>query len=146
MCEHKELIHVEVLWDYDWILYRKCKDCDYKVNDKTWVEFDTIKQIDEYSPCYQFKDWELVWFSIYKAKWLNIKDDLTITENKLWWTYWINWDEELSFITVKDITIPHIKNILNWQHNLNRELLLYFLNKLEWIIDYQSATKNELQG
>lgn len=82
MEEKKVKMRYEVLWDYDWVLYHEYEDWSKK-NIHTWIEFDEWKQISNYTPLYQFKDWKLVWYSRYRAEWLSIDDDLNKPENLL---------------------------------------------------------------
>jgi hypothetical protein len=132
--EHKceNWIYVEELWDYDWILYKKCKECWKKINTHTWIEFDFSLTREEYWLLYQFYKKELVWYSIYKASWLLVYEDLNFIENRLWWTRWVDWEWKLIFKPLKDLTKNHIKNIIkdynNWKLKLKDEYLDY-LNK-----------------
>jgi hypothetical protein len=128
-CEHRDFIRVEELWDYDWVLYIRCEDCWLMINSFTKREFDEIQKRESYWLTYQYKNWKLNWYSIYKAEWLNSEDDIHSIENRLWWTRWINWDLPLHFKPVKTLELEHIKNILETQ-NIRDELKEYFLKRL----------------
>ncbi len=111
-CECNNTRGVIVRGDYDWVLYKECNNCWKKENIHTWVIFDTWRQLFDYSPMYQFYKWELVWYSRYKAWWLNVNDDLSIWENLLWGNRGENWKKKVFFMPIKDLEIPHIRNIL----------------------------------
>jgi len=130
---------MEVMWDYDWVLYEECKDCSYKKNRFTWIEFDVMKQRMEFTQAYQFNKWKLVWFSRHKAEGLNIDDDLNKWENLMWWTRWKDWKQEVLFKPIKELTIPHIKEIIIWWHTNSKEYLSAFTDKLTSVI----TIKNE---
>jgi len=146
-CEHKNAIYVEVLWDFDWILYIDCKDCGKRINKHTQREFTVLKTKEQYWFNYFFLDGELNSYSVYTAEWLTEKDDLSLTENILWGTRWIDWTKPLHFIPIKDISISHIKAILEdnkkWM-SVGKDVLIYFNKKLEWIVDYQNDINSEL--
>ena len=152
-CEHKNLISTEVLWDYDWILYKECQDCDYKINVHTGVEFVWIKSRREYSPIYQYNSiWELVWYSRYKAKGLWLKDDINEPNNLLWGDRGGDWKSELFFKPIKDLEISHIRAIIIEWHTRNKEYLTAFINRLSSIltiapqwINFLNDIKNESQ-
>ena len=135
-CNHKNFKHIEYFWDYDGALVEECDDCGRKINRFTRVEFETAIQYPEYWMTYQFnKDWDLVGYSQWKASWLKVTDDLWLIENNLRGNRWIDWAKELTFIPLKDLTIPHIKNILMNVPTIKKEYKAYFLNRLEWVIN-----------
>lgn len=111
-CNQENLIHHEVLGDYDGILYTSCKECWKKINVHTKKEFTHTKTLEEYSPIYQYNKWKLVWYSRHNAKGLNYYDDINLPENLLWWSYWIEWNEKKTFKPIKLLTKEHITSIL----------------------------------
>lgn len=132
-CEHKKSLLTEVLWDYDWVLFEECLDCKRKINRFTKEEIETYKQFPEYWLTYQFnKKWELVSYSIYKASWLNINDDLSLIENQLWWNRWIDWMQEVHCSPLKSLSNQHIENILKNVNNIKPEYREYFIKRMEW--------------
>jgi len=129
-CKHKNITKVEVLWDYDGILYTVCKDCWLKTNIHSKVVFDETKTVEEYTPVYFFYKWNLVSYSRYLATWLKITDDLTLPENILWWSWAIK-----VFKPLKLLTKAHMKNILkdynSWKQVVNKSILKYFESILD---------------
>ena len=145
MVNEKEIKHrVEVMGDYDGILYHIYEDWTKK-NIHCNIEFDEEKQREEYMPLYQFKDWKLVAYSRYKAEWLTIDDDINKWENLLWWSRGIYWTQEMIFKPIKDLSIAHIKTILETKQTNNKQYIKAFQNILDSIItikwaDYQNDT------
>ncbi len=134
-CEHKNIINVEVLGDYDWVLYEKCNDCGYKKNVHTGIEFDKSKSRGEFSSLYQFdKDWKLVWYSRYKAEGLWFNDDINKWDNLLWWGRGKDWKSPLIFRPIKDLEVAHIKAILINRHTNDKEYLSAFTERLSNIL------------
>ena len=140
MCDHKNIIWVEVAWDYDWVLYEGCKDCWYKKNRFTWIEFDEHKNKETYSPMFQFSKWKLVWYSRYKAEGLNIDDDIHKWENLLWGGRGINWKEQPTFRPIKDLSIPHIRKIIEEWHTRDKNYLSAFNDRLTSVITINEPT------
>lgn len=140
-----EFKNVEVLWDYDGILYRETLN-GRKINVHTWIEFETYKTKEEYWLTYQFNsDWDLVGYSIYPAEWLTIDDDLNAIENQLWWNRWIDWRQPLTFKPLKNMSYPHIKAILKdysaGRLSVEPRMLAYFKSLKE--IDYDVIQKGQ---
>ena len=128
----------EVLWDYDWILYNEYTDWTKK-NVHTGTYFAHTKTKEEYWLVYQYnEEYQLVGYSIYRAKWLKLDDDLNAPENQLWGTRWKDWRWEMVFIPVKDMSYLHIKAILkdyeDWRLNIVPRYLAYFKSiiEIEW--------------
>ena len=136
--------YIECLWDYDGVLFEYDDEKDEYTNCFTRNKFKTYKQYPECWLAYQFNsDWELNWLSQFNAKWLNKDDDLSLIENRMWWSIELENNIRI-FNSLKNLSIPHIKNILESQRNLNPEYRDYFNKRIEWVIDYQSDTQNEL--
>lgn len=134
---------VEVLWDYDWILYHQYEDWRC-VNIHNGNTFYTYKTKEQYWLTYQFnKDWELNWYSTFKASGLNLEDDLNAIENQLWGQRWLRWDKELEFRPIKEMSYLHIKNILRDYETgylkIEPRMLAYFKSIIE--IDYATIQK-----
>ena len=130
-CNSTNIVHVEMMWDYDWVLYIECKDCQYKENRHTWKPFTIMKSKEEYWYTYFFwKDWKLNSYSIYPAEWLNVDDDLTLIENTLWGSRWEDWTSPMMFRPIKHLSLSHIENILADWIVMNEEMKQYFINKL----------------
>lgn len=128
--------YIEVLWDYDGVLFEYDDEKDEYTNRFTKNIFKTYKQYPEYSLTYQFdKDGLLNGYSRYNAEWLTIKDDLSQTKNNLWGNRWEDWKQELYFKPLKELSIPHIKNILMNITNIKPEYKAYFLERLESVIN-----------
>jgi len=134
-CEHENIIHIEVSGDYDWVLYKECRDCGWKENRFTWIEFSKSKSRAEFTPIYQFDElWKLVWYSKYRAEWLWLNDDLNEGVNLLWWVRGEDWKGELIFRPIKDLDVAHIKAIIIEGHTRDREYLNAFTDRLSNII------------
>jgi hypothetical protein len=148
-CTHTNCTRVEVMWDYDGVLYTKCNDCWLMKNAHTGVEFDEILFKEPYWFTYQFKDGKLVWYSQYTAEWLYSLDDLTAIENQLWGSIR---DWKRHFIALRNLEYPHILNILrdynDWRMNVKPSYINYFnsIKVLEWKKEnYQNDIVNELK-
>ncbi len=137
---------VEMPWDYDWILYHEYRDGSKK-NAHTDVLFDTIKTKEEFWLTYQFYWDYLVWYSIYKAEWLNIDDNLNDVWNTLWWTRWPKGNQELIFRPIKDLSYLHIKNIIRdydaWILKVQKRIIEYF--RLIKVIEWQKISQQDTE-
>lgn len=131
----KNIIRVEVLWDYDWILYHKCKDCWLMKNVHTWVVFDSTKSRWGFTPIYQYRNGELVGYSTGKAEWLSFDDDINEWGNLLWGWRWIDWKEEILFKPIKSLSNEHIKSILSWGHTKDTEYIMALKEQLDIRLD-----------
>lgn len=146
-CQHINHIMVEEFWDYDWILYRRCNDCWLMINTHTWIEFDQILKKEEYGLAYQFQSGRLVWYSCYRAEWLNNTDNLKAIENQLWGEVR---NLERVFIPLRNLSYPHILNIIKdyneWRMNIKPSYMKYFnsIKVIEWK-NYPVDIQNELQ-
>lgn len=131
--EKKIAKRVEVLWDFDWILYHEYEDWTmYNVHCKQ--EFDEQRQVWQYTPLYQFLNWNLVAYSVYKAEWLTTEDDLSLPRNLLWWSKGKNGDQELTFRPLKNLEIDHLKEIIKWGYTNRKEYVEAILEILSSVI------------
>ena len=138
---------VEVMGDYDGILYHKYTDWTM-MNVHTNVFFDETRTKEEYGFVYQFMKGKLVWLSRYKAEGLNIKNNLSLVENELWWTRWKTGRDELIYRPLKDMSYLHIKAILadlenGRQMRIEPRILAYFKSIKEIDNDIIKAGKPE---
>jgi len=131
--------YIEIMGDYDGVLFEYDDEIDKYTNRFTWNEFKTYKQYPDYSLTYQFdNEWKLNGYSKYNAEWLTMADDLSKTENNLWGTRWENGKWEMVFVPLKDLSVPHIKNILMNVSSIKTEYKSYFLERLESVINIKT--------
>jgi len=130
-CNSTNIVHVEMMWDYDWVLYVECRECSYKENIHTWKSFTTIKSKQEYGLTYFFwEDWKINSYTRHNAEWLTVDDNLWLIENTLWGSRWKDWDSPMIYRPIKSLSVNHIKNILEDGIPIRENVRLYFVNKI----------------
>lgn len=114
-CKHKNNIPFKNKADHSWILFYECQDCWVYSNRFTQKEFDDFVQIEEKWKLYQFKNWLLVWWGRYIAKWLSLSEDLRLPQNLLWADRW-KYDRRRTYKPLKLLNNDELRLVTQDMH------------------------------